>query len=74
MRRAPSPKRGISTASPMVDSYRIQHAYFVDAGNPEYKGPWNQIVNIPRVYTPALMRYFEAQRTPVHENYYAKKF
>jgi hypothetical protein len=38
---------------PMVDSYRIQHAYFVDTENPEYKGPWNQIVNVPRVYTPA---------------------
>jgi hypothetical protein len=38
---------------PMVDNYRIQHAYFVDAGNPEYKGPWNQIINIPRVFTPA---------------------
>jgi hypothetical protein len=38
---------------PMVDNYRIQHAYFVDTGNPEYKGPWNQLVNIPRVYTPA---------------------
>lgn len=38
---------------PMVDSYRIQHAYFVDSKNPEYKGPWNQIVNTPRVYTPA---------------------
>lgn len=38
---------------PMVDSYRIQHAYFVDTKNPEYKGPWNQIINIPRVYTPA---------------------
>ncbi|MGR8960997.1 DUF1254 domain-containing protein [Rhizobium leguminosarum] len=38
---------------PMVDNYRIQHAYFVDAKNPEYKGPWNQLVNIPRVYTPA---------------------
>ncbi len=38
---------------PMVDNYRIQHAYFVDTKNPEYKGPWNQIVNIPRVYTPA---------------------
>jgi hypothetical protein len=36
-----------------VDSYRIQHAYFVDRGNPEYKGPWNHIVNTPRVYTPA---------------------
>jgi hypothetical protein len=38
---------------PMVDSYRIQHAYFVDTKNREYKGPWNQLVNIPRVYTPA---------------------
>ena len=38
---------------PMVDDYRIQYAYFVDTSNPEYKGPWNQIVNIPRVYTPA---------------------
>jgi hypothetical protein len=37
---------------PMVDSYRIQHAYFVDEKNPEYKVPWNQIKNIPRVYTP----------------------
>ena len=38
---------------PMVDNYRIQHAYFVETNNPEYKGPWNQLVNIPRVYTPA---------------------
>jgi hypothetical protein len=38
---------------PMVDNYRILHAYFVDNQNPEYKGPWNQIINIPRVYTPA---------------------
>ena len=38
---------------PMVDSYRIQHAYFVDTTNPEYKAPWNQLNNIARVYTPA---------------------
>ena len=38
---------------PMVDSYRIQYAYFVDTKNPEYKEPWNRIANIPRVYTPA---------------------
>jgi len=37
---------------PMVDSYRIEHAYFVDAKSPEFKAPWNQIRNIPRVYTP----------------------
>jgi hypothetical protein len=38
---------------PLVDSYRIQHAYFVDRANPEYKGPSNRIHNVPRVYTPA---------------------
>ncbi|TIQ23092.1 MAG: DUF1254 domain-containing protein [Mesorhizobium sp.] len=38
---------------PMVDNYRIQHAYFVDTKNPEYKAPWNQLANIPRVFTPA---------------------
>src|SRR5256886_9169987 len=37
---------------PIVDNYRIQHSYFVDRQNPEFKAPWNQIVNIPRVYTP----------------------
>jgi len=37
---------------PMVDSYRIQYAYFVDANNPEYKGPWNQIHSMARVFTP----------------------
>ncbi|MUV15466.1 DUF1254 domain-containing protein [Noviluteimonas gilva] len=37
---------------PMVDSYRIQHAYFVDKGNPEFKGGWNQIHNTARVFTP----------------------
>lgn len=37
---------------PMVDSYRIQHAYFVDTQNPEYKAPWNQLRNFSRVFTP----------------------
>ena len=36
----------------MVDSYRIQHAYFVNAASPEFKAPWNQLRNIPRVFTP----------------------
>lgn len=39
-------------ANPMVDGYRIMHAYFVDQKNPEYKAQWNQIHNIARVYTP----------------------
>jgi hypothetical protein len=38
---------------PMVDSYRIQYAYFIDQDNPEFKGGWNQVSSIARVYTPA---------------------
>src|SRR3954463_8932941 len=38
---------------PMVDNYRIQNGYFVDRQDPEFKAPWNQIRNIPRVFTPA---------------------
>ena len=38
---------------PLVDNYRIQHSYFVDRQNAEYKAPWNQLRNISRVYTPA---------------------
>jgi hypothetical protein len=37
---------------PMVDGYRIQYAYFVDRNNSEFKAPWNQIRNVPRVFTP----------------------
>ncbi|MGZ3494820.1 MAG: DUF1254 domain-containing protein [Thermodesulfobacteriota bacterium] len=37
---------------PMVDAYRIQYDYFVNRQNPEFKAPWNQIRNIPHVYTP----------------------
>jgi len=37
---------------PMVDGYRIQYSYFVDRNNPEFKAPWNQIRNVPRVFTP----------------------
>jgi hypothetical protein len=38
---------------PMVDNYRIQHAYFVDRANPEYKAAWNELWNSARLYTPA---------------------
>lgn len=37
---------------PVVDSYRIQHAYFVDKANPQYQGDWNQTHSIARVFTP----------------------
>jgi hypothetical protein len=38
---------------PLVDNYRAEYAYFVDRQNSEFKAPWNQIANIPRVFTPA---------------------
>ena len=37
---------------PMVDSYRIQYAYFVDRTNQEFKGGWNEVHNVARVFTP----------------------
>ena len=38
-------------ANPLVDNYRIMYTSFLDTKNPDYKGPWNQIINVPRVYT-----------------------
>jgi hypothetical protein len=38
---------------PMVDAYRVMYTYFSGTENPEFKAPWNQIKNIPRVFTPA---------------------
>ncbi|MES2707760.1 MAG: DUF1254 domain-containing protein [Verrucomicrobiota bacterium] len=54
---APAEARAIAKEAyvygfPLVDSYRIQHAYFVDTKNPEYKGAWNEVHNTGRVYTP----------------------
>jgi hypothetical protein len=54
----PAEARGIAKEAyvygfPVVDSYRIQYSYFVDRQNPEFKAPWNQIRNVPRVFTPA---------------------
>src|SRR5271163_3597541 len=37
---------------PLVDSYRIQHSYFVDRGSAEFKAPWNTLSNTARVFTP----------------------
>jgi hypothetical protein len=36
---------------PMIDGYRIQHAYFVNKDNTEYKGPYNVLASAARVYT-----------------------
>jgi hypothetical protein len=54
---APAEARAIAKeayiyGSPMVDNYRIQHAYFVNRQSPEFKAPWNQILSLARVATP----------------------
>jgi len=38
---------------PMVDGYRVQYEFFVDAKSPAYKAPWNQIHNENNVFTSA---------------------
>lgn len=38
---------------PLVDNYRIQHAYYVERAGPEFKAPWNELHNMARVYTPS---------------------
>jgi hypothetical protein len=49
----PAEARGIAKEAyiygePIVDNYRIQHAYFVDRAGPEYKTSWNQLWNSSR--------------------------
>lgn len=45
-------KEAYTYGFPVVDNYRVQYSYFVDAADPEYKTGWNQIFNNARVYTP----------------------
>ena len=45
-------KEAYTYGFPLVDNYRILYAYFVDRASKEYKGPWNEVTNIARVYTP----------------------
>jgi hypothetical protein len=44
-------KEGCTYGYPMVDGYRVQYEYFEDRSNPEFKAPWNELLNVPRVYT-----------------------
>jgi len=44
-------REGFIYGYPMVDGYRVQYAYFEDRTNPEFKAPWNELLNVPRVYT-----------------------
>jgi hypothetical protein len=36
---------------PLVDNYRILSSYFLERGNKEFKGAWNEVHNTARVYT-----------------------
>ncbi len=36
---------------PLVGNYLVLYNYFVNPNSPEFKAPWNQIRNIPRVFT-----------------------
>ncbi|MGZ3504915.1 MAG: DUF1254 domain-containing protein [Vulcanimicrobiaceae bacterium] len=38
---------------PLVDLYRIMFGYFIDSKSPAYAGPFNELHNTARVYTPA---------------------
>ncbi|HXC94484.1 MAG TPA: DUF1254 domain-containing protein [Edaphobacter sp.] len=38
---------------PMVAQYKTMYAFSIDKGNPQYKGPFDSILNIARVFTPA---------------------
>ena len=38
---------------PMVDSYRINFAFYLWPGNPEYKGPQNELFSMARLFTPS---------------------
>jgi hypothetical protein len=37
---------------PLVDEYMTMYAFSVDKKNPQYKGPFNSILNFARVFTP----------------------
>jgi len=38
---------------PMVAQYKTMYAFSVDKNSPQYKGPFNSILNFARVFTPA---------------------
>jgi hypothetical protein len=38
---------------PLVAQYKTIYAFSIDKGNPQYKGPFDSILNIARVFTPA---------------------
>ncbi|WP_119303942.1 DUF1254 domain-containing protein [Dongia deserti] len=55
---------------PIVDNYRVVHAYFIDTQSPEFKSPLNQIASAANVYTPAD----KAVQTPNSDTPYSYAF
>ncbi len=37
---------------PIVDEYLTMYAFSIDKNNPQYKGPFNSILNFARVFAP----------------------
>ena len=37
---------------PMISMYTTMYAFSIDEKSPEYKGPFNSVLNIARVFTP----------------------
>jgi len=44
-------KEAYTYANPMADHYRGLYNYFIDENSTDYKGPWNKVINMARVYT-----------------------
>src|SRR5437870_11678576 len=44
-------EEGFIYGLPIVMNYAVMYEYAVDKGNPEFKAPFNQIKNEPRVFT-----------------------
>lgn len=45
-------KNAYTYAYPVAQMYGIINAYNINEKNPGYKGPFNKIINVPRVFTP----------------------
>jgi hypothetical protein len=45
-------KEAYISGFPMLDEYRVMYSFSIDTKNPQYKGPFNSILNIARVFTP----------------------
>ena len=45
-------KEAYTYGYPLVDNYRVMYSYYIDKTDSDYKATWNQVTNIPNVYTP----------------------